>query len=926
MIKKRLTYISLLLGLCNLAFAQPFGNNMYFDGHDDIIDAGNDAAFRPSSITVEFWIKANFNDLHEGEEILRNRYLDNNITPNQGMGYLITYNNGTTKNQASGDATGLRLGVGGHTQNTNGDAAFENIWSYSPSDNPDNTGNQLPLSTIFNGTTWHHIAFTYTYGSTFSRYKTFLDGKLVSTRSAGLVDNTPINYGTTSNLSGLIIGGGNTEDFNARFRIDEIRIWNKELTESQISAMKDHEIENNSGAVKLVGGSNVSGLNYNELVAYYKFNNTYPDNNFSNGVTNFASNNLKASFKSGADITNANIGNANCTGVAEWIDNGIDDYYADKADNWKDGIIAGTLNNVVRVNTATGNYDPQFKDALTYEQVFIYHTENTKTPKGAYFSNYPVTGNSLNTNYIKIYNGTKFTIGNDNNTSGIKDVISVTLGDVENNGNINIESNSKLTVNNKYSGSGTTELESDINRTASLITNTTQANIIGDFKANRYFKNNDTWYDFTLPVQSNLTAFGGSRVYHHNEDRTANGNPWVVASTSENAKTMEGYTVKTTSALGNNIAFSGTLNSGDKSFTLTSTYYGDTEYYGWNHIGNPYSSAINWDLVYTDLPVNTKISSTIHVKNATIKNGNNNQWLFYNASLPEAAPSGGTENTSIKIIPIGQGFSVFLDHSNAGDGNPQISESITLKNSYRIHDNNNKQFSIQNTSGKKLSKNNEKKLRENYLMLELTNSEATDRVFYHLRSDATKNFDNKYDTYKMPSNGANFPGLFINTLDNQHATIQQEAVATSVEIGVDMEASGEVELSMPDVSFTENIILEDKVENTFTNLKNNNYSFYHNTDDENRFVLHFEETSALSEKPNTPISDAVIYKSSNQIIVKTNANVSTISIYNMQGVLITKSNFNNKNTEYILNSNVKSGVYVIVIEGENNRINKKIML
>ena len=109
-----------------------------------------------------------------------------------------------------------------------------------------------------------------------------------------------------------------------------------------------------------------------------------------------------------------------------------------------------------------------------------------------------------------------------------------------------------------------------------------------------------------------------------------------------------------------NAAYQGTLMTGD--FTPSGLSYnnGAGEGHGWNLLGNPYASAINWDASWTS----NNITSTIYVLNSL--SGNYETWNGY----------AGTKGNG--IIPVGQGFWVKATGS---------SPSLTMPNNKRIHSN-----------------------------------------------------------------------------------------------------------------------------------------------------------------------------------------------------------------------------------------------
>jgi hypothetical protein len=121
-----------------------------------------------------------------------------------------------------------------------------------------------------------------------------------------------IEYGSIEDLSGLRIGGGS--GFLSEGRIDEVRIWNKVLTQSQIQQMMNYEIarkgtgtSTDDKKVILLDGNKteVSGLNFCEdLNVYYKFN----EESTTHAAEDSSCNNNSGNYE---NMDDTNIGDSN---------------------------------------------------------------------------------------------------------------------------------------------------------------------------------------------------------------------------------------------------------------------------------------------------------------------------------------------------------------------------------------------------------------------------------------------------------------------------------------------------------------------------------------------------------------------------------------------------------------------------------------
>jgi hypothetical protein len=92
--------------------------------------------------------------------------------------------------------------------------------------------------------------------------------------------------------------------------------------------------------------------------------------------------------------------------------------------------------------------------------------------------------------------------------------------------------------------------------------------------------------------------------------------------------------------------FNGTVNSGDIDMKPTYTVSGNSANDGWNLMGNPYASPIDWNKFYDDAADYTNLSPIIYVYNA-----NSNSYVAYNALSNSGTLNGG-------IIPSGAAFYV----------------------------------------------------------------------------------------------------------------------------------------------------------------------------------------------------------------------------------------------------------------------------
>uniref|UniRef100_UPI0030D92AD0 LamG-like jellyroll fold domain-containing protein n=1 Tax=Bizionia echini TaxID=649333 RepID=UPI0030D92AD0 len=194
------------------------GNFIDFDGTDDSVNFGN-AYNLSGSFSIEAWIKPNV--ISNSIKTIISKRNANNLS----TGYDLRLVNGTI----SFNANGSNISANGITASR-----------------------------------WYHIAVTYNG----SQYKLYVDGIDRNTRTGPAP--------TTNNFNALLGAMSRTNNTPTNYYsgwMDEIRIWNANLSTDQIRNMMNQEIQNNGGSVR--GATmplDVPGINWSNLTAYYQMN------------------------------------------------------------------------------------------------------------------------------------------------------------------------------------------------------------------------------------------------------------------------------------------------------------------------------------------------------------------------------------------------------------------------------------------------------------------------------------------------------------------------------------------------------------------------------------------------------------------------------------------------------------------------------
>jgi hypothetical protein len=157
---------------------------------------------------------------------------------------------------------------------------------------------------------------------------------------------------------------------------------------------------------------------------------------------------------------------------------------------------------------------------------------------------------------------------------------------------------------------------------------------------------------------------------------------------------------------------------------------------GWNLLGNPYPSAIDWNLVTRG----NGIDNALYYYDASVEN-----YRYYIQYLPGFALGNGSQ-----YIPAMQGFMVHA--SNPGD------HTISIDNSCRVH----QSLSIYYKNSVSM---------KNVLKLKVENEDRVDELFVLLRNDAGPEFDGLYDAYKLLSLNPAVPQVYSITPDKTELAV-----------------------------------------------------------------------------------------------------------------------------------------------------------
>jgi hypothetical protein len=180
----------------------------------------------------------------------------------------------------------------------------------------------------------------------------------------------------------------------------------------------------------------------------------------------------------------------------------------------------------------------------------------------------------------------------------------------------------------------------------------------------------------------------------------------------------QGYTVNLpgaangVSGTGTVITYTGTLNDGDISVTVT---HGTAQGSGWQLLGNPYPSPLDWPSVAATAP---GVDPALYVFKSTGQYSGN-----YSAYVNGVGTNGGS-----RVLPLGQGYAVFANYTS----------QLTYKNSQRLSSDS---TFLQRTAGTPLVGTR----------LLLSNAGGGTEAVVYFDQNATPDYDRNFDAGAVPA-------------------------------------------------------------------------------------------------------------------------------------------------------------------------------
>ncbi len=363
---------------------------------------------------------------------------------------------------------------------------------------------------------------------------------------------------------------------------------------------------------------------------------------------------------------------------------------------------------------------------------------------------------------------------------------------------------------------------------------------------------------------------------------------WVNMLKTDNSEIGLGYSVTMNAAQTG--SFSGVLNDSDVTKTLskagTASGGSANDYNGWNLIGNPFSSAINWADVLAANPPALGFESSAYI------------WSGSNY----IATNGTSGGISGNLIPICSGFFVKASTNGA---------QILIPTSAQAHSN--------HGIYKEAILNN--------LAVKVTGDQYEDQTFVRFHDQATEGFDSRWDARKLE--GLNEAPQLYTIAGEYKLSINEQPKQSKRDIPMNFSCGvdGQYTLTFSGVESFESpsrITLEDKLLGSTIDVTNSlSYNFsYNTTDDEGRFILHFSTATGISDKE---VQNIQIWAANHQLFIDNQAGVvGDVTLYDITGKKILAKQVTEGKS--IINVNGFNGTYIVRIATVKGVVTKKVVL
>jgi hypothetical protein len=478
----------------------------------------------------------------------------------------------------------------------------------------------------------------------------------------------------------------------------------------------------------------------------------------------------------------------------------------------------------------------------------------------------------------------------------VKEGVTLTVSAGIHAGTITVEAGGKLTLseNANIEAESLTLTGNPTDGMATFIDERTSGStIVAEVKQTLSTASSRKWYYLASPIDGAFSDLfnEGDKIGYYDESEGDYTEPFDESTPLVSGK---GYAIYMAATTDPTYIFNGALNNGEVSVPLTRTA---DKGKGFNLIGNPYPSYLDWDAVGTG---NDNVESTIWTRtfDADANAGNNMVFKTYNAD----SQVGTDDQTTAHIAPL-QAFWVRVPEGST-------STTLVLTNDFRSH-------KAEGDSNLRVGKQEPRQL----LRLQVSNGTNRDNAVILFDDRADDGFD-RYDSEKMSNNNAAIPEIY--TLAGMETvainTLPGVAEGRELPLGFKTGTAGTFDIGIHSSKNLENVdvILIDNTTRAEFDLTAGSYEFTSDiTDTADRFTLAFRAPTGLQNAGNPSVS---VYAKDRRIVV-TGAGAkaaSHVQVFNTIGQKLTEQALDNETT--VIDRTFEAGIYLVKINGETRKI------
>ncbi|WZL89016.1 PA14 domain-containing protein [Salinimicrobium sp. 3283s] len=360
------------------------------------------------------------------------------------------------------------------------------------------------------------------------------------------------------------------------------------------------------------------------------------------------------------------------------------------------------------------------------------------------------------------------------------------------------------------------------------------------------------------------------------------------------------------------LELSGIVNNGPVSVALQNNNRTYTN--GFNLVGNPYPSPIDWNLMVANME---GIDNGIHFFTATAGDRYTGTYTSYVEGV-------STDGRSSNIIPSMQGF--FVRVSDPVDGIHPVTATLQFNNSYRVGNETEQQY---------YKTRNKAEIPQIRLTAGFKGEKDADATVIYFSQGGTPQFEKELDAQKLLNTAVNVPSFYSLTSKREKLSINAISRASiktmEIPLGISAERSGEmiIELAETRNLFPSlHVYLKDMKKKVLRDLDRDPlYSFTSQKGQNNdQFILMFASEKLSPVQMELAMEDFTVYTKNEQVLVRLNLPNNAegkVILSSMAGQVLQTKRGSGK--DVLTFSGMAAGIYLVTLETEQESQTKKVI-